>query len=85
MLFYAAMHYVEAYLAQSNIHSRSHASRDNALSRDSALRKIFKEYSDLKFFGYNARYEVFGFKASDVTDKAAKHYATIKNHLAPLL
>lgn len=85
ILFYAAMHYVEAYLAKANVHLRSHTTRDNAISRDSSLRKIFKEYADLKFFGYNARYEVFGFKTTDVTDKAAKHYATIKAHLTPLL
>lgn len=85
ILFYAAMHYVEAYLAKSNVHLRSHTTRDNAISRDSSLRKIFKEYADLKFFGYNARYEVFGFKATDVTDKAAKHFAAIKGHIAPLL
>lgn len=85
MLFYAAMHYVEAYLAKSNVHLRSHTTRDNAISRDAALRKIFKEYSDLKYFGYNARYEVSGFKATDVTNVALKHYTTIKNHLSPLL
>ena len=85
ILFYAAMHYVEAYLAKSGVHLRSHTTRDNAMSRDSVLRKIFKEYADLKFYGYNARYEVFGFKATDVTDKAAKHYALIKGYLSPLL
>ena len=85
MLFYAAMHYVEAYLAKSSVHLRSHTTRDNAISRDGALRKIFREYSDLKYFGYNARYEVSGFKANDVTNVALKHYSTIKNHLTPLL
>lgn len=85
ILFYAAMHYVEAYLAKSGVHLRNHTTRDNAISRDSSLRKVFKEYSDLKYFGYNARYEIFGFKATDVIDKAAKHYAVIKAHLTPLL
>lgn len=85
MLFYAAMHYVEAYLARTNVHLRSHTTRDNAMSRDSSLRKVFREYADLKYFGYNARYEVAGFKAGDVTNVAAKHYATIKAALIPLL
>lgn len=85
ILFYAAMHYVEAYLAKSGVHLRSHTTRDNAMSRDSSLRKIFKEYSDLKYFGYNARYEISGFKPTDVTNTAAKHYAAIKTHLTPLL
>jgi hypothetical protein len=85
MLFYAAMHYVEAYLALQGVHLRSHVARDQAISRDSVLRKIFKEYSDLKYFGYNARYEFFGFKATDVTNQAAKHFSKIKGHLSPLL
>ncbi len=85
MLFYAAMHYVEAYLAKSGVHLRIHTTRDNAISRDSSLRKIFKEYSDLKFYGYNARYEVAGFKSADVTEVATKHFTVIKRHLLPLL
>ena len=79
------MHYVEAYLAKSNIHVRSHTTRDNYLGRDKNLRPIFKQYSDLKFFGYTARYEMFGFKATDVTSKAVKHYDEIKAHLVSLL
>jgi hypothetical protein len=85
ILFYASLHYVEAYLAKSNVHLRSHIARDNAVSRDASLRRIFREYSDLKFYGYNARYEVSRFRASDVTDFAVRHFATIKAHLAPLL
>jgi hypothetical protein len=85
ILFYAALHYVDAYLAKSHVNLRSHTTRDNALGRDKHLRPIYKQYSDLKFFGYNARYEVFGFKATDVTDKAEKHYDAIKAHLQPLL
>lgn len=85
MLFYAALHYVEAYLAKSGIHLRSHTTRDNAMSRDSALREIFKQYADLKYYGYNARYEISGFKPTDVTETAANHFDTIKTFLTPLL
>jgi hypothetical protein len=85
ILFYAAMHYVEAYLAKSGVHLRSHETRDRAMSREFALRKIFKEYADLKYYGYNARYEFASFKATDVTDRASKRYDAIKAHLAPLL
>ncbi len=85
MLFYAAMHYVEAYLSKSNVHLRSHTTRDNAISRDSRLRKIYKEYADLKFYGYNARYEYYGFKREDVTDRATKHYSAVKTHIQQFL
>ncbi len=85
ILFYAALHYVEAYLSTLDQHLRSHTTRDNAVGRDSNLKKIFLEYQDLKFYGYNARYETSGFKAHDVTDIAAKNFAKIEAQLKPLL
>lgn len=83
-LFYAAMHYVEAFLAPTT-HLKSHESRDKYISRDSHLRGIFKEYSHLKFFGYNARYEVYGFKAAQVTGEAVKDYDAVKAHIVKKL
>lgn len=85
VLFYAAMHYVEAYLAAMSIHLRSHTTRDSYLGRDSNLRPIYAEYQDLKYYGYNARYEVCTFTANDVTDAAAKHFEKIKAQITPLL
>ena len=85
MLFYSAMHYVEAYLSKLGVHLRSHPTRDVAMSRDASLRKIYREYNDLKYFGYNARYEFCGYKATDVTNTAMKHYDAIKTHLIPLI
>lgn len=82
-LFYGAMHYVEAYLAPI-IHLKSHETRDQYIARDSNLRKVFKEYGHLKYFGFNARYEVCGFKAADVSDEA-KDFETIRTHIAALL
>jgi arginine utilization protein RocB len=85
-LFYAALHYIEAYLAAtSGIHVRSHETRDRMVARESNLRKIFNEYSDLKYYGYNARYEISPFSAEDVQKHASNHFATIKKLLVPLL
>ncbi len=85
MLFYAAVHYVEAYLALSALHLRSHTTRDSYVGRDSKLKKIFQEYQDLKFYGYNARYEVLGFSASDVKNVAAKAVASVRTHIERLI
>jgi hypothetical protein len=83
--FYAAMHYVEAYLATAmNTHLRSHTTRDTWMVRESNLKKIATSYNHLKFFGYNARYEVTSFGPSDVTD-AAGYLTQIKTALKPLL
>lgn len=83
--FYAALHYVEAYLSTIGQHLRNHQARDNAVGRDSNLRKVFHEYEDLKYYGYNARYEACGFKPADVTEAAAAHFEAIKALIKPLL
>ena len=85
VLFYAALHYVEAYLSTIGQHLRSHTTRDNAVGRDPNLRKVYSEYQDLKYYGYNARYEVCGFKPADVTNIAAADFAVIKSRIRPLL
>jgi hypothetical protein len=82
--FYAAIHYVEAYLAPA-IHLKSHETRDKYIGKEAHLRRIYKEYSNLKYFGYAARYEMCGFKAEDVNDEAAKDYETIKAHITAKL
>jgi hypothetical protein len=83
-LFYAGMHYVEAYLAPS-FHLKSHEARDSYLAKESHLRRIYKEYQHLKYFGFNARYEVCGFKSEDVTNEAAQDYETVKTHISSRL
>jgi hypothetical protein len=82
--FYAAVHYIEAYLAIAGTHLRSHKTRDSVVGRDSILKPIFKQYSDLKYFAYNARYEVMPFSPSDVTAIAIPALANIKSQLLPL-
>ncbi len=84
MLFYAAMHYVEAYLATVGQHIRSHTTRDNIVGRDKKLRKIFNEYQDLKFFGYNARYEVMGFTATNVSE-SKESLRAVKGYIQTIL
>jgi hypothetical protein len=84
ILFYAAVHYVEAYLDRYNQHLRSHTTRDKYLGKEKNLKKIFKPYSHLKYFGYNARYEMCDFKAQD-TQEATKYLADLKKILLPLL
>lgn len=83
--FYAALHYVEAYLAKAlNQHVRVHTTRDSIVSRESNLRAIRKEYAHLKYYGFNARYEADQFTAKDVTD-ALGYLALVKGKIKPLL
>jgi hypothetical protein len=83
--FYAAMHYVEAYLATQGLHVRSHTTRDGYVGRDAHLKKIYSQYQDLKYYGYNARYEMNPFQSSDVTHYATPDLETIRGHIVPLL
>jgi hypothetical protein len=84
-LFYAAVHYVEAYLAKHlDSHLRSHLTRDKYIAREPGLRPIWGAYSFLKYYSYNARYEVAGFTGKDMQD-AADYLAEVKRHLLPLL
>jgi hypothetical protein len=85
VLFYAAVHYVEAYLEKHwGMNIRSHTTRDKYMGKEANLKPIFSPYSHLKFYGYNARYEVSTFTANDMQD-ATKYLTQIKNHLTPLL
>jgi hypothetical protein len=85
ILFYTALHFVEAYLAkQMNVHLRSHTTRDGWVTRESNLRTVRTEYFHLKFFGYNARYEADSFTAKEVAE-ALTDLFKVKAAIQPLL
>jgi len=85
VLFYTALHYIEAYLDKHlNQHVRSHTTRDKYVGKESNLRKIFKPYGHLKYMGYTARYDLVGFTPKD-TQEAQKDLEAIKALLIPLL
>ncbi|MGA3129625.1 MAG: hypothetical protein ABSD59_02420 [Terracidiphilus sp.] len=85
VLFYTALHYVEAYLAKAlGQHLRVHTTRDSIVSRETHLRAIRTEYAHLKYYGFNARYEADQFTSKDVTD-ALGYLALVKGKIAPLL
>ncbi|MGH9621858.1 MAG: hypothetical protein ACRD45_19395 [Bryobacteraceae bacterium] len=84
-IFYAAVHYVEAYFSLSGTHLRSHTTRDSYIGRDLDLKPIFREYSNLKYYAYNARYEAIHFKPLEVTEIALPALNKIKARLGPFL
>jgi len=56
MYFYAALHYVEALLSVSGVHSADHRTRDGNLCRHNETMKIYDEFCELKNISTNARY-----------------------------
>ncbi len=78
--FYAALHYVEAVLAQDNRHSANHPARDSSIARSPVLRKVYGEYRYLKTLSNDARYRVRNFGEPELRATQAK-FTAIRNHI----
>lgn len=83
VLFYTALHYVDALLATKGMHPPKHKTRDVAVSSVFELRPIFSHYSALKNASYNARYNVpSGFSSAYISQLESVHLAAVKNEVA---
>ena len=57
ILFYSAVHYVNAYLwEQYHLGPRNHSERTYGVQQDSAINACAQSYDDLKDVGFHARY-----------------------------
>lgn len=83
-LFYAAMHYIEAYLAKNNLHSPDHTIRTSVVQKEQKLRGIYVDYRELLNESRSARYEAIVFGQSDVT-RLQRTFSRIKSHILPLI
>ena len=84
VLFYAAVHLVEATLAPQ-MHSANHNARFANIRRHPLLRQIYFQYHELYSRSLDARYDCGSFSVSPVQALYATEYATIKRHLQPML
>ena len=80
VFFYAALHYVESVLAESNLHSENHPVRDSSIARSVKLRAIYGEYRYLKTLSTDARYRVKKFGETELRTAQAK-FSAIKDHV----
>ncbi|MGA3322941.1 MAG: hypothetical protein ABSF45_00575 [Terriglobia bacterium] len=86
-VFYAALHYVEAYFASRvpAVHPSTHTIRDNHIHRDKTLKPIYVDYRQLEDESRNARYDAgMKFTQSDV-GMARGCLDRIKKVILPLL
>lgn len=81
--FYAAIHYVEAYLSRANVHSGDHRTRDSHILQDTVLRVIYDEFSDLKNDSTEARYQCRTFTPTEINTHVVTAFTRIKAHLTP--
>jgi hypothetical protein len=85
--FYAAVHYVEAYLAKHNppVHSRNHNVRDSNVQGDAVLSTIYDDYRELKNECHDARYQAhITFTQGDV-QRLQANLDAVKRAVVPLI
>jgi hypothetical protein len=83
MIFYAALHRIDAYLAGKNVHPLNHEFRDEEVENNGSLANIFKDYRRLKDLSTAARYEIANFH-EDTLEVAKRRLEKIKEHLAKI-
>jgi len=84
VLFYAALHLVEAVLAPLT-QLRTHVRRDNVVATDPRLRPIYVHYRELYDRSLDARYNCVAFTGQHVRNLHAQEYEPLNQHLGALL
>ncbi len=86
ILFYAAVHYVQAYFATRGKTFHMHRSRDSALGRDPNISGIYQDYRELEHFSRQARYELPSGRLTELDVSYMKTCLnTVKAAITPLL
>jgi hypothetical protein len=87
VIFYAALHYVDAFLARigGGINPGAHDVREGWVQREAQLRPIAFQYMRLKNRSRNARYAAVHFTPEEVRRAHDDDLTHIKNHLLPLI
>lgn len=80
MLFYSALHYVDAILAASAVHPETHTQRGDAIGTNPTLQAVRAEYRILETLSKNARYRAMKIEPSDL-DEAQRNFGVLRAHL----
>lgn len=84
-VYYAALHYIDAFLARVNIiDPGGHDVRDQEVRGRAELRAISRLYFRLKSRSRNARYYCTRFHLGELQRSHDEDLADIRNHLLPL-
>ncbi len=84
ILFYVAVHYVEAYFSQRNEHYQMHGTRETAIRRDPQINAIFPDYREMYEYSRNARYECVEFDDKAI-ETVQRKLTKIEGVILPLL
>lgn len=84
VLFYVAVHHVQAYFAKRGRTYTHHTARDSAIQRDANLNRVYVDYRELETYSRDARYDVPGFTDADF-QRLLPMLAKVKGCVAPFL
>ena len=86
ILFYSALHHIEAYMdMREGRHSDNHSQRNRYIRETEDFREIWPAYSYLYRFSINARYEAMTFTAEEVRVLEANQFSQIRQHVRSLM
>lgn len=82
VLFYSALHYIDAYLAaRGHYDPGGHDVRDDLIRSDPNVRPVYNWYARLKSFSRSARYYGSRYSGSQVTGLYRGSFEPIKTHV----
>ena len=83
-IYYAALHYIESYLALLNRHPRSNEYRERMFQELKELTPIYPDFRTLKDYSQGARYDLQRFSRDEVEDMIKNELADIRNHITSI-
>ena len=84
MLFYAAVHAVQAYFVTQGRYPITHAHRDSSIQRDANIRAIYIDYREMENLSRVARYDTIPNTEADL-NSAKECLHRIRSIIDPLL
>jgi hypothetical protein len=85
VLFYATLHYVDAWLSRSGNHPQSHVDRRRLVKKNQSLHRIYGHYSRLDERSRDARYTFLQFPANYEQTLYENEYRPIRDMIRNLL
>lgn len=79
LLFYISLHYVDAVLAQRNLHPGSHSQRSEMVYLH--LRRIVFDYRTLRDASEHARYDLIEFSDDDIQRLEQGAFTRVRSYL----
>ena len=82
LLFYSALHYVDAFLATQERSPKRHRDRNNLVA---SLTNLGREYQNLFQQSMNSRYHLYTFTPQEVSEIKAEDFDRVKEEVLSLL